>query len=653
VQLIQRDRNQLCFQNDWIRRVIDTAEQPHTTLFSLRPNGRQGADIWVPTFWPGFYQPYEALIRMGGRDWAVGPMTRGPGQGGTEVTGHFRVAQIDIEATPIGEAALVRCLPRFNDVPPLEITLRYEIAADLPLLIKQVIVTNRGPQPIRIDNVTVDAFMWARYAKELRVFTDFYDFYGESLAKDQIYQGWLRREFPSAINFELEPGAELRSFRCFECATPNDAESFGLLRAAVVHRLAPWTTRPLLSQEIDTAPSLEDLMAVAPQAAANGIELCHLFINQLFTNCGDYIPRPDFFPNGTDDLKRLTDHFHRHKVKVVPYCSLTVAWQPIAGPKVAKVCLEHENWQYLGPEGVRYNCYGFGNMCYQSDWGLYIKGKLNSLVDDLGFDGLHIDGPYHGLPCLDPTHRHRSPESVFFMNWQFERELYAQWRAKDIFFSVPQDPASILLGANANPGGYSEEDHASMGGIALVSATRALLYDARYQMPASCAWAYHALDLLHGHSIEASDTDPLTYEHSLAGVLANGYWGMLRGRNLFIGPRTEAIFHKWIRFYREHRATFCGGHVHLVRPDGSHPDAMLHVNPAAPVPAVLTAFNPSQQAACLILALPLYRAGFSGNSHPLLEGQGPLDLDSRGTATVTLRLEPGEVCALEICKEEG
>ena len=370
-------------------------------------------------------------------------------------------------------------------------------------------------------------------------------------------------------------------------------------------------------------------------------------MTQVFTNVGDYIPRPDLFPGGAADVKRLVDHFHRHKVKVIPYCSLTIAWQAMAGERRARVCEEHPDWQYLGPDGIRYNCYGYGNMCYQSPWGEYITDKLNWLTDSLGFDGLHIDGPYHGLPCLETQHRHRSPESVGYMNWKWEQNFYRGKAAKGLFVTVPQDPAALLFGARAVPGGYTEEDFAFMGGMPLVTACRARLFDARYRLPASCTWSWIGLDPLHGHSMEADEEHPATYDHAIAGCFGYGHWGLLHGVRLYLGPKTERIYRRWIRFYQEHRQALCGDMIHLVRPDGLRPDAVMHVNPQAEPPAVVVVFNPRDTAGHLHLHLPLHFAGLKPGA-AIMAGAARLTLDDRSSTGLDVTLSPYEIQTIPI-----
>jgi len=646
------DDSTFTLKNRWLSRRLTVEDgSVYTSEFLLRPYGEWGSESWIPYVWPGVHWPVEAAVFVDDHEHWIGPVRDHNVKEVPYATASFRLESHAIERTRLGERLTLNLQPCRPDVPALYILVHYEIADALPLLIKSLEVINAGDTPVVVDNVTVDMLHWERLGKELRVFTDYYDIYGKSRRKDPAFAGWQRREFPQAIGLTLKPGERFESFRVFEYATPDEADEAALVRSRIFHALAPWITQQAITQEVDTAATIEELLQVADDAADLGIECCNLFIRQLFTNSGDYLPRPDLFPNGAADLKRLVAHFHDRGVKIVPYCALTIAWQSFCGENAAKVCLEHDDWQYLGPDGVRFNCYGWGNMCYQSSWGDYITGKLDWLTRELGFDGLQIDGPYHGLPCLATNHKHTTAASVQFMNWDFERKLYARWREQCLYFTVPQDPAAILFGANAIPGGYTEMDYAAIGGMPLVVATRARLYDARHHLPGNCAWGYHVIDPLHGHGIEPSEEDPRSFEHALAGTFGYGHWGLLRGCKQFVGPNTEAIFRKWTAFYRQYRATLGRGLIHLVRPDGKHPDAVLHVNPEANPPAIVVAFNPASEPATLNLVLPLRHAGFSADSSVHVEGVGNVRLDANAGGLLSISLAAGEVRAMVIVGE--
>ena len=73
MNLIERDGNVIRLANDWLRREMDVTHFPTTTLFNLRPNGKSGANVWVPLLWPGTTLPYEAVIQVQGRDYGVAP----------------------------------------------------------------------------------------------------------------------------------------------------------------------------------------------------------------------------------------------------------------------------------------------------------------------------------------------------------------------------------------------------------------------------------------------------------------------------------------------------------------------------------------------------------------------------------------------------
>lgn len=638
---IRQDGSTWILENAWIRRKIETSAGPACTYSYIRPNGIDGnQDAWLP-LWMA-QSPFEATITIDGITYQASGHRPQPA---FSREGDFDVVNTSVEETKLGTALTLICRPRRSNMPQVELHIRYEISDTLPLLIKGIEAKNIGNETFTIENMSVEIVGWARLGKEIRVMTDYYEIY-ESIGKnDPYYQGGINYSFPKRIDLPLAPGETMESFRCHIYITPNEPNAAGVIYSRILAELAPWTTTPLLSQEFDSATTYEELEHVAREAKQRGIELVHFFMRQLFTNCGDYIPRPDIFPNGESDMKRLVDYFHEQGVKVLPYCGLTIAWQARCGDEASAVWREHEDWQYLGPDGIRYDCFGWGNMCYQSPWGDYIEGKLQHLIDGIGFDGLHIDGPYHWLPCLDETHNHPTPESVPYLNWVWEKRFFRRMRedSRNLIITAPQDPAAMLFGVSAMPGGYMEEDYAAMGGMPLVTAFRSLAYDARQKNPARNAWNYVALDNLHGHSIEATEENPVSYDHAMGACFGYGHWGLLHGAHLSLGPKTEAILQKWLDFYRTHRTTLAGALVHLTRPDGAHPDAALHVNAEADLPAVMVAFNPSSEAATLSAALPLRLAGLRGGSTVNMDGVGKITLDTNGTALVSVELKPYEI----------
>lgn len=636
---IVRFGNIITLTNDFIRREIDIAAGPTTTGYFVRPGGKAGVDIWLPTFGFTPHAPFEAAVRVGGQVFQAGPWKSK--NEFWDRAGYFAIEKADIEKTDLGESLLLHCRPRADNAAPVKLLIRYELAADLPLLIKTVEVNNISAKSLTVDNVTVETICGLRRNTELHLFTDYLN--DEPVCKSGYYAGWYDIQFPDPINLRLMPGESFTTFRCFEAAAPNDPDATAIAIHRVLKRLTPWITHPPISQQIIGAVSYDELVDITQRSAKAGIECVHLMWDQLVTNYGDFIFRPDILPQGEEDAKRLVDQIHKLGLTVLPYVGLTIAQHR------SRVCQEHPDWQKLGPEGIRFSPEGQGNMCYLSGWGDYIRKKLEWLVDEIGFDGLHIDGPYHGHPCLDTMHTHTSPESVSFRSWQWERDFYADMRERDVYLTVPHgNIACLLLGVNATPAGYTEEDYIFLGGLPLISACRARMYDRRYYTPACATIHFLAIDGYHGNSIEISETTPVTYNHALGGMFGYGHGGHFHGPRIFIGPKTEAIWHRWVEFFRSRRKTLSGEMVHLARPDGFNPDAVMHVAPRADPPAVVVAFNPREVAARISLALPLSYAGFSGGATATVEGYGTIGLDTRGQGLVSLNLKPLEIKTLDI-----
>ena len=183
-----------------------------------------------------------------------------------------------------------------------------------------------------------------------------------------------------------------------------------------------------------------------------------------------------------------------------------------------------------------------------------------------------------------------------------------------------------------------------MGGRPLLALSRARVYDARYGEAPACAAAVTAnLENYHGHSIEMSEEDPTTYDHALGMLFGFGHKPVIYGRRLYGGAATEAVYRKWLAFFRQYREPLRGELVHLARPNGFHPDGVMVVAPAANPAAMVVLFNPQSVSARVTLALPLALAGFQPNGVADLEGVGRVALDARAAGILALELKPMEV----------
>ncbi len=619
---IRIEGTKITLENEHYRRVIDVSAGPVSVSFGIRPNGRKQA-VWYPVYSFEPSVPFEAAVVVDGQSYEAGPHVH-PRE--WDRRGAFTVTDASIGHGDLGQTLGLVCTPRKEGAAPVELRIRYEVADELPLVVKTVEAVNVSGRAVVVNNLTVDTVRFFDRKLPLHVFTDYY---WDVRAEDPYYMCWTRIEFPGDIGMELAPGESIRSFTCYEAVTSIDRDEEAIILHRLYKRLAPWIKDTRIGCWNNLCRSSSELREFIDVAADNGIEEICFFMGQLFTNTGDYVVRPDLFPAGEEDVIRLNRYCHGKGIRSLPYCSTTIAWHG------SRVHTEHPDWQYLGPGGLRYNPESFGNMCYQSPWGDYIRDKLLHLLDALEFDGLALDGPYHGLPCLDTGHRHKTAGAVRYMNWAWEKSFFGEVTARGRYVTAPQSWQSMLLGVKMRPGGYREEDMNEFGGMPLVVMTRACMYEARYLDPSCATWAACNIGEIHNHSIEASESDVATYDHAVANVYAFGHPNGFYGRMPYLGPNTAKVFRKWIRFFKTYRDTLSGELVHLSAPNGYQPDAFLHVAPDAACPALLVVFNPTAEDARVDLELPLNHAGFERETR-----RSPAALGGSGSTPVPTASSP-------------
>jgi len=626
----------ITIRNEYICRIIDISQGLVTTSFSIRPGGGNSGDAWYPVFAFESGVPFEAAISINEITYEAGPWKH---KYGWNREGAFSVKHLEKKRSDFGEVLQIYCVGRDSFVPQIELVIEYEIYDSLPLLTKCVKIINVSSSDIVVDNVTVDILRFFDGKLALTIFSDYYRDIGKA---DDYYFTWTRVEFPEKIAMHLKSGESFETFKCHEAVTSTDRDEASIILHRIYKKLAPWITKSYVKQIVNSCNSFDELVEFADWASADGIEEVELFVGQLFTNTGDYMLRPDIFPNGEDDLKRLVGYYHKKNIIVLPYCSTTIAWYN------SNVCMQHPNWQYLGPDGIRYSPDGLGNMCYQSQWGDYITEKLLYLLDDIGFDGLALDGPYHGQPCLADDHKHKNSAAVMYMNWVWEKKFFTEVIKRGKIITAPQEHQAFLLGMKERPGGYREEDYFVIGGMPLVIMTRACLYEARYRDPSCATWAFCSLEKYHGHSIEVLEENTTTYDHAIGSMFGYGHGGAIFSKTPYTGVNTKKIFTKWVNFFKEHRQTLAGEMVHLAVPNGYEPDAVMHVSLDADPQAVLVVFNPVNKEKDIVLELPLKYTGLKSGDEVEIDGHGNIKLDSRGHCAIRIILEPYEIKTLNI-----
>ena len=643
---ITKQENRLILENEYLRRVIDLTDGVCTKTYHIRTGGKKLGDTWYPVFSFEPSAPFEAAVTLNGQDYEAAPFDRNTVEGCQQDLwqrkGAFAVTDVILGKGKHGDTADIVLKNRLPGMPEVELHLLYEVCDEMPLLCKKIRLINKGDSPVSVDHMTVDILRFFDRRLTLSVFSNYYT--SQNIKKeDDYYFAWTRLEFPGELGMVLKPGEEMESFDLYEAVTSMDRQEESIILHRIYKKLAPWICNIQNGLCTNSCETWEELLQLADTAKEAGFDFVSLHVGQVFTNTGDYIPRPDLFPDGYADVKRLVDYFHSKGIKVLPYCSATIAWRN------SQVCIDHPDWQCLGPDGMRYDPFGFGNMCYHSPWGDYIREKLFYLLDEVGFDGLALDGPVHGLVCQEVNHSHPSEKAVDFMNWMWENRFYGEVVGRGKILTAPETWNAIFMGVSQIPGGHREEDENEFGGMELMVMKRACAYEARYMTPPCCHAYGIPLEPYHGHCINASEENTATYEHAAATSFGYGFNGGAYGKVPYIGPNTKAIYDKWLALYRQYRETLLGDFIHIAQPNGYQPDAVLHTRPGAETPALLVVFNPCGKKQTVNYTLPLQYADLAPESDVMAEGK-TIRLDSVSGAAIQVELAPYEVKAIPITR---
>lgn len=151
------------------------------------------------------------------------------------------------------------------------------------------------------------------------------------------------------------------------------------------------------------------------------------------------------------------------------------------------------------------------------------------------------------------------------------------------------------------------------------------IYDGTWQKTPSMGFMFVPLTQYHGGG-EAATIEPLHehldhYETRLRNLFGAGVQACYRGPRLYDTDDTEKVVHKWVDFYKTHRAILDADIIHLRRPDGRDWDGFLHVAPQLKNKGFLSLYNPLTVPISREIKVPLYYTGLTDQVLVLAEGK--------------------------------
>ena len=566
---ISIDSRAIHLNSPFLTRTVDLTDGPFSCdVFLHPPETGTAKPLHLDTGW-GI--PFEAAVRLGGV-WHFCGIRHQRCALWESLTNDFTVQSATVREGRLGDCAVLKL---HSDSLQLEIEIEYELSERVPVMRKLVRVRNVGTGFVTIDNIAVE-LIYASRAGQLLFFL--HDYRQEVQGVGRFFAGYCDFCFPGDIEVELAPQEELESFNVYELFLPEGAVARAVWRGRVLRELIPWAlaSRETMFQFSGIQPKpgsswRELFLPLLDRCAEVGFEKIMFFWDQLFTNTGDYLPRRELFPHGADELSSLVQEIRKRGMRAGVYASYSIALPE------SRVRLENLDWECCDENGLTFDPGAFGNMCFLSDWGDYIRRIFEQLCN-WGFEEIQIDGPTD-IPCHRSGHRHSSPGNYQYRNWLWEKNLFSMLQQRGVSFTIPREISYLLMGASAIPGGYKEEDFCHCADRNLLENYRSSIHASRQLLPAWCSWGFLAVGRYHGHRIELTEEDPALLEQGLASLFGCGHNRAVSGDRVIAGPRTRRVLQRWISWFKCWRNLFNGDCIELAVPGEEPFDGLLFTDP--------------------------------------------------------------------------
>ena len=483
----------------------------------------------------------------------------------------------------------------------VELKIVYENPADATVLTKWITIHNNSDFAVYLNGMQVEAFVPdVSGPSSLMLENDYVrgamTVNGENarspwIEKQHLYVESLLNTEPAATCFAypveldrwLKAGDSFTSFKVYEVIAPTGNEELrSIAFRKATRKMFPWTSIRHLHCALAPSNDVNDYYEGIDTAAAAGYEavlLAHAWIGDkqsspLFTNYSDYIPRPEIFPNGWDDIKKLTDYGHKKGLKMSFYSLYVNTFSK--NPKAQ----QDNNWLLLWAKDDKSSRWG-PTFDPATDWGPYVNRKMEETMKRGGFDSWHLDGPYYGDVCVAQNHSHK-PGCNQLLAWERLTGWYQRQRALGYHGEAAQGFCAYPHGmSRVTTTGYEEGDFGKLGMKGQILATRLGAYKfTKVYRPAQAVTFVPVMPWSprkDAPSLVPMEEKAKLYNAYISFCFGYGFGGRVHQRVAFEGPKSKAAITRWTSFWKDHADYFFKGFLlHLREPDGEHIDAIAH-----------------------------------------------------------------------------
>ncbi|MCL5097203.1 MAG: LamG domain-containing protein [Candidatus Omnitrophica bacterium] len=253
------------------------------------------------------------------------------------------------------------------------------------------------------------------------------------------------------------------------------------------------------------------------------------------------------------------------------------------------------------------------SVCLGTKWADDFFSRVWRFIDQTGFMGIAVDGPYHGCPCASTVHKyHRGLADSQWAQWQCQTKMFAEEQRRGMFAPAPD--WYIWNGASCTSLGYREASANLPRELGLLL-YRQYIYDGTWFKPPTMGGM--GIGLIGTYTddpramLEPLDKNLEWYELNIVQLLGSGCQANFRANRLYDTERTRLMVRKWISWYKKYRPILSSDIIHVQRPDGRDMDCIFHVNPALEQKGLALFFNPLDESITRKMRLPLYYTGLS------------------------------------------